>query len=777
MDWLFRIAAGIVNPISLVAFTVAAIVLIVSKRQGPVPSMAWIVIAVLVLAALGIPVYRDIRLQRETAIYRVRATVVDPQGGPVENATVWSMIGGEPKKVPGGWQFDIPVAIKPQDGKLTIYARIPSAFLIGSSDLQLGADLNPTVTVKLKKEESASVRGQVIDDQNKAIPGVRVSVVGYESEAVITQAGGNFDLPAHAANGQSVQLHAEKDRYSAVDQLHPAGDTPATLILTLKGKKGEKHRGHADNPDGSFSPEESILLLYVMDIHRTALRGAVLSPKGDGSVSNPSDVVGRARIRLPPGTRPGQWITLQLVRGPSMPPPPWLLVSPFDGRVVVPSFENGPDNYVTVALCKRGEKIDGNSMALVALTANIFGETATASATVDLRDDIYQATVAKITEKFGLNPGVFDQSIRKLGESTHDPFEKALVALYEKDYSLATQKFSEFLQTRESQVEKRVAATFFLGFALYEQGKYNYAAEAYQKALSMRQGDLSIIYARGAALYKAGKYADTVHVLEQASLARFVPNDLSVEAKARSHTGEILKNLKQFNAALTSYNQALVIQHQVGNYSDEVATLNNIGVVYQSLGDSQRALTSFQRTLKLSRSLGSRAEEAKSLNSIGEIYSNMGAKYNEALSSFSQALSITEGVEGPDHLNIAIVSNNLAILYYKEGKYTQAEPLFKRAISIWEELSPKSPYFARSLIAYAALLRKTNREAEAAAKETRALEIMSEAPNTIPGPNLQLPKLNPSLPRSDKLIPAPDKTLPEPLPIPTPISKPNKPNE
>jgi hypothetical protein len=56
---------------------------------------------------------------------------------PVDEAKVTSSIGGEPKKVDGGWEFDIPQGNKPTDGKLTIYAEVRSAFLTGKSDVVL----------------------------------------------------------------------------------------------------------------------------------------------------------------------------------------------------------------------------------------------------------------------------------------------------------------------------------------------------------------------------------------------------------------------------------------------------------------------------------------------------------------------------------------------------------------------------------------------------------------------------------------------------------------
>ena len=53
---------------------------------------------------------------------------------------------------------------------------------------------------------------------------------------------------------------------------------------------------------------------------------------------------------------------------------------------------------------------------------------------------------------------------------------------------------------------------------------------------------------------------------------------------------------------------------------------------------------------------------------------------------------------GPDHPDVAANLNNLAALYYAQGDYAQAEPLFKRALAIRERaLGPDHPDVATSL--------------------------------------------------------------------------------
>ena len=48
-------------------------------------------------------------------------------------------------------------------------------------------------------------------------------------------------------------------------------------------------------------------------------------------------------------------------------------------------------------------------------------------------------------------------------------------------------------------------------------------------------------------------------------------------------------------------------------------------------------------------------------------------------------MAIDEKALGPDHPNVAIDLNNLGVLYDAQGKYSEAEPLFKRALAIDEK--------------------------------------------------------------------------------------------
>jgi tetratricopeptide (TPR) repeat protein len=61
-------------------------------------------------------------------------------------------------------------------------------------------------------------------------------------------------------------------------------------------------------------------------------------------------------------------------------------------------------------------------------------------------------------------------------------------------------------------------------------------------------------------------------------------------------------------------------------------------------------------------------------------------------------VSILEKALGPDHPWVGTSLNNVAALYESQGRYAEAEPLYKRTVSIYEKaLGPDHPDFGQSL--------------------------------------------------------------------------------
>jgi hypothetical protein len=223
-----EIASQITHPIPAAAFAavLAAYLfsLAIKKRHSRV---TWLLAAVILLLGLA-PLLSSTYLQSR-GLYIVRVVVLGIDKQPVNDSQVVSSNGGEPKKVEGGWEFEIPPQSRPADGKLKLFASEKNAFLAGSSTLVLDKDYFPTVEIQLDRDTSATVRGDVIDEHRKSVGDATVWIPGYPDVAT-TDAMGNFVLPAHAADGQVVRLRAQKGQ-STADISAPAGDTPVELML------------------------------------------------------------------------------------------------------------------------------------------------------------------------------------------------------------------------------------------------------------------------------------------------------------------------------------------------------------------------------------------------------------------------------------------------------------------------------------------------------------------------------------------------------------------
>ena len=71
----------------------------------------------------------------------------------------------------------------------------------------------------------------------------------------------------------------------------------------------------------------------------------------------------------------------------------------------------------------------------------------------------------------------------------------------------------------------------------------------------------------------------------------------------------------------------------------------------------------------------------RSLNNLAALYDKQG-RYADAEPLYKRSLAIQEKALGPDHPDVATSLNNLAVLYQEQGRYADAEPLYKRSLAI-----------------------------------------------------------------------------------------------
>ncbi len=148
-----------------------------------------------------------------------------------------------------------------------------------------------------------------------------------------------------------------------------------------------------------------------------------------------------------------------------------------------------------------------------------------------------------------------------------------------------------------------------------------------------------------------------------------------------------------------------------------------------SKGDIQQSEQYFRLALAAAEGYGDRdARLATSCNSLALVYDDEG-KTNLAEPLYRRALSIFEKVKPPDRLNVAAVLNNLGELMRGQKKFREAEDYYNRALKIREEVSgPRSSEVAEVFNNLGLLYYAQNRYVQAESSFLQALAIWQKSP-------------------------------------------------
>jgi tetratricopeptide (TPR) repeat protein/transcriptional regulator with XRE-family HTH domain len=119
--------------------------------------------------------------------------------------------------------------------------------------------------------------------------------------------------------------------------------------------------------------------------------------------------------------------------------------------------------------------------------------------------------------------------------------------------------------------------------------------------------------------------------------------------------------------------------------------------------------------------------ELASLLSKAADYLFQRAQYAQGEPLYQRALSMYEQMLGSEHHQVAAPLNGLADLYREQGRYAEAEALYQRALHLWERLHQDHPEMYSPLNNMALLYWKQGRYEEAEALLQRALHLDTQA--------------------------------------------------
>ncbi len=196
----------------------------------------------------------------------------------------------------------------------------------------------------------------------------------------------------------------------------------------------------------------------------------------------------------------------------------------------------------------------------------------------------------------------------------------------------------------------------------------------------------------------------------------------SQAAEAAYQLGRLAESRIDYGQAERYYRQAVQLQPDNPMYLTAAGNLSHtLGHYPESEKLLKRALEMREKSLHPEH-----PDVALSLNNLAVLYKTQG-KYVEAEPLLKRALAIDEMALGPEHPDVAANLNNLAGLYHDQGRYGEAEPLYMRALAIREKtLGPEHPHVAESLNNLASLYIDQGKYGEAEPLSRRALAILEK---------------------------------------------------
>ncbi|MBD2775263.1 CHAT domain-containing protein [Iningainema tapete] len=155
----------------------------------------------------------------------------------------------------------------------------------------------------------------------------------------------------------------------------------------------------------------------------------------------------------------------------------------------------------------------------------------------------------------------------------------------------------------------------------------------------------------------------------ESTLMAQTASERTAQAYKLFQQGKQLFNNAKFEAAIQSFEQALIIFRENKERYNEGVTLNNLGLGYLNLGKYPMAIKYFQQSLTIDRENNERYDEGVTLNNLGLGYLNLG-EFPMAIKYFQQSLVIAREIKDPKSEAKAL--GNLGLVFIYLGDYAKA---------------------------------------------------------------------------------------------------------
>src|SRR5919199_929090 len=198
-----------------------------------------------------------------------------------------------------------------------------------------------------------------------------------------------------------------------------------------------------------------------------------------------------------------------------------------------------------------------------------------------------------------------------------------------------------------------------------------------------RKAEADRLFNQGLEQFQTSQFQAALQSWQQALIVYREIKDRQSEGKALGNLGIAYLSLGDYAKAIEYAQQILAIAREIKDRQSEGKALGGLGVAYLHLGDYTKAIEYAQQQLAIAREIKNRQSEGKALSNLGGAYFNLG-DYTKAIEYAQQQLAIAREIKDRESEGIAL--NNLGFALYRQGNLSAAEKTLLDSIKVSESL-------------------------------------------------------------------------------------------
>lgn len=209
-----------------------------------------------------------------------------------------------------------------------------------------------------------------------------------------------------------------------------------------------------------------------------------------------------------------------------------------------------------------------------------------------------------------------------------------------------------------------------------------------------KRGSLAIASERllmlGHWMLERGEWNQARHAYEEArELAKRTSDEIG-ETRALNNLANLDLLSGRTHEAVKTYRRSLrIFELSPDGRADTAMTFFNLAAAHKNLGQQEEALRAVEEALQLARQIGDTHLQARCMAQRGALYDDLG-EWQKANADYSQAANLMDALQ--DEVGRAVVKSHQALLLKEQGAYARVEQLMLEALATFSNPAFASPH-------------------------------------------------------------------------------------